>query len=58
MRQISYWRRKEGVDLDKLEYHTPPMAWITFFILLAGMTVFAILEPLSTLRIGNSEYTF
>jgi len=54
----NYWRKKEGVDLDNLEYHTPLMAWITFIILLAGMVVFAILEPISTLRIGNSEYTF
>ena len=54
----SYWRGKEGVDLEQLEYRTPLMAWVTFVILLGGMTVFAILEPLSTLRIGNSEYTF
>jgi len=46
------------VDLDKLEYHTPLSAWISFAILLTGMVVFAILEPASTLRIGNSEYTF
>lgn len=54
----SYWRAKDGIDLDELEYKTPPMAWITFVILLGGMTVFAIMEPSSTLRIGNSEYTF
>jgi len=54
----SYWRKKEPVDIDSLEYHTPPSAWITFGILLAGMIAFAVLEPVSTLRIGNSEYTF
>jgi uncharacterized ion transporter superfamily protein YfcC len=54
----NYWRSRESVDLEKLEYHTPVIAWVTFFILLAGMTVFAVLEPLSTLRIGNSEYSF
>ncbi|MGW8317322.1 MAG: YfcC family protein [Bacteroidales bacterium] len=54
----AYWRKKEGVDMDSLEYHTPVSAWISFAILLAGMTVFAILEPTSTLRIGNREYTF
>jgi uncharacterized ion transporter superfamily protein YfcC len=54
----SYWRGKESVDLEHLEYHTPLMAWIAFVVLLAGMTVFAVLEPLSTLRIGNSEVTF
>ncbi|MCK4990707.1 MAG: YfcC family protein, partial [Bacteroidales bacterium] len=54
----SHWRGKESVDLDQLEYNTPLSAWITFIILLGGMTVFAILEPSSTLHIGNSEYTF
>jgi uncharacterized ion transporter superfamily protein YfcC len=54
----SYWRGKESVDMEQLEYKTPVMAWVTFFILLAGITVFAILEPRSTLRIGNSAYTF
>lgn len=54
----SYWRGKEGTDMEQMELRTPVMAWITFSILLAGMTVFAFMEPVSTLRIGNSEYTF
>jgi uncharacterized ion transporter superfamily protein YfcC len=54
----SHWREREGVDLDRLEYHTPLAAWISYLVLLAGMSVFAILEPASTLRIGNSEFTF
>jgi uncharacterized ion transporter superfamily protein YfcC len=53
-----HWREKEKVDLDSLDYDTPPSAWIAFAILLAGMLVFSILEPSSTLRIGNSEYNF
>ena len=53
-----YWRKKEAVDIDSLEYYTPLSAWFTFGILLAGMIVFAISEPISTLKIGNSEYTF
>lgn len=54
----SYWRSKEKVKLCQLNYGTSPMAWLTFAILLAGMIVFAVLEPKSTLHIGNSEYTF
>jgi uncharacterized ion transporter superfamily protein YfcC len=54
----SYWRKREAVDLDKLVYHTPLAAWISFGLLLLGMVVFAVLEPVSTLRIGNSAYTF
>jgi uncharacterized ion transporter superfamily protein YfcC len=53
-----YWRNKKKADLESLKYHTPRSAWISFFILLAGMTVFAVMEPESTLRIGNSEYGF
>jgi uncharacterized ion transporter superfamily protein YfcC len=53
-----YWRGKAEVDLDQLEYRTPVMAWVAFFILLGGMTAFAFIEPTSTLRIGNREYTF
>ncbi len=52
------WRGRGTVDLEKLEYHTPFMAWVSFFLLLGGMTVFAVLEPSSTLRIGNREYSF
>jgi uncharacterized ion transporter superfamily protein YfcC len=54
----SYWRQKGSVDLEQLEYSTPLMAWIVYVMLLAGITVFAILEPFSTLGIGNSEVTF
>ena len=54
----NYWRGKGNTDLGQLEHNTPLSAWITFGILLAGMILFAILEPTSTLRIGNSEYTF
>lgn len=54
----SYWRKREAVDLESMEYYTPLSAWITYGIIQAGMLVFAIAEPLSTLRIGNSEYTF
>ncbi len=53
-----YWRNKGVVDLDKLTYHTPVSAWVSYIILLCGMITFAVLEPTSTLRIGTSEYTF
>lgn len=53
-----YWRGKEQVDLDALEYNTPVSAWISYTILQAGMIIFAVFEPVSTLRIGNSAYAF
>jgi uncharacterized ion transporter superfamily protein YfcC len=54
----AYWRDREGADLEHLDYHTPVSAWVAFLILLSGMTVFAVLEPVTTLRIGNGEVTF
>jgi len=53
-----YWRDKGSVDLDELKYQSPLSAWISYILILAGISVFAVLEPSSTLRIGNSEYTF
>lgn len=53
-----YWREKETNDLDELKQETPRIAWVTFIILLTGVTAFAIFNPVSTLRIGNSSYTF
>jgi uncharacterized ion transporter superfamily protein YfcC len=53
-----YWRKKEQVDMETLKFHTPLSAWISAAILFAGMLVFALREPTSTLRIGNSVYTF
>ena len=44
--------------MGEMSPHTPVSAWISYLLLLAGMITFAILEPSSTLRIGNSEYTF
>lgn len=54
----AYWRDREQVDLEELKYSTPLSAWIVYVIILAGMLAFAIAEPLSSLRIGNSSYTF
>jgi uncharacterized ion transporter superfamily protein YfcC len=53
-----YWRGRDTVDLEKLEYRTPGSAWIAFALLLGGMIIFAVLEPVSTLQIGNSNYRF
>jgi uncharacterized ion transporter superfamily protein YfcC len=57
-RTDSYWREKEQIDPGSLDYRTPVSAWIAFFILLAGMGVFAVIEPASTLRVGNRSITF
>ncbi len=53
-----YWREREMSDQGDLQSKSPLSAWISFVVLAAGMAVFAILEPTSTLHIGNKAYTF
>lgn len=50
-----YWRRKEDGNLDQIKYHTPLSAWISFGALLAGMILFSIFFPETTMKIGDPE---
>ncbi len=55
-KEDAYWRKKEGVDLREMKYHSPLSAWITYIALSAVMIVFSALNPSITLKIGNGEY--
>jgi uncharacterized ion transporter superfamily protein YfcC len=50
----SYWRDRETSSHEKIEYHTPAAAWVTWGILLIVMTVFSIHQPVTDFKIGNS----
>ena len=52
-----YWRKKGESDVETLKYHTPKSAWVAYLLLLAGMSVFAFIYPVSTLKIGNAVKT-
>jgi len=52
-----YWRSKEVSSIEEVKYVTYPAAWISYAVLLAGMIVFAIINPTSVLKIGNLEKT-
>lgn len=52
-----YWRKKEGINMKEMKYHTPLSAWITYILLAVIMVVFSINDPVITLNIGNNEYS-
>jgi len=52
-----YWRKKGAADIETLKYHTSKAAWLSYFLLLAGMIAFAIVYPVSTLKLGNAQHT-
>ncbi len=53
----SYWRHREQSDTEKITYYTPTIAWVVYGIILASLTIFAFLHPLTTLVVGNSTFT-
>ena len=52
-----YWRKKGETDVESLKYYTPKSAWVAYVLLLAGITTFAFLYPVSVLKIGNTIKT-
>jgi len=53
----AYWRKKEGVNIKEMKYHTPLSAWITYILLTVIMIIFSVRDPLITLKVGNGEYS-
>ncbi|NOQ26104.1 MAG: YfcC family protein [Bacteroidales bacterium] len=51
------WRNKEHIDIDKLEYHTPISAWITYALISVVLVIISFVNVSSTLSIGNSLIT-
>jgi uncharacterized ion transporter superfamily protein YfcC len=54
----AYWRNKEITNAESMDYHTPKSAVFAYLVLLAGMVIFSIIHPVSTLKIGNIEKQF
>jgi uncharacterized ion transporter superfamily protein YfcC len=49
------WRNKEAGEVEKVQYETPVSAWIVFVLLLAAMSVYSFLSPVTTMHIGQSK---
>jgi uncharacterized ion transporter superfamily protein YfcC len=52
-----YWRKKDGINLKEMKYHTPLAAWISFGFLSLVMIGFSLIYPEITLKIGNGSYS-
>ncbi len=52
----AYWRKKGEGKIDTIEMKPTRAAWVTYFITLVIVTIFAFLYPESTLKIGNSQF--
>ncbi len=54
----AYWREHVASDTEKIEYHTPRSAWITFAVIQAVLVLFSVKYPETTLIFGNSPFTY
>jgi uncharacterized ion transporter superfamily protein YfcC len=50
-----YWRKKGETDTVSLEYNTPAAAWVSYGIILAGLVLFSVFNPETTLTVGDPE---
>jgi uncharacterized ion transporter superfamily protein YfcC len=48
-----YWRKRGSEETEGISSDVTPAAWISFAFLAAGITLFAIFNPLTTLSIGD-----
>ena len=53
----AYWRKSAEVKEEELERYTPRKAWFVFAFLAVVLTVFSVLYPQTTMKIGNSTAT-
>ncbi len=53
-----YWRRREVHEENNITYYTPKIAWIVYGLVFAGLIIFSIIYPVTTMTVGNSSLTF
>ena len=51
-----YWREKSTEELENLEYQTPSSTWWVFGFVSVSLVIYAVLNPVSELKIGNSSF--
>ncbi len=52
-----YWRERDKVGAESIEYYTPKMAWITHGIVTLILAIFAYLYPETSIKIGEKSST-
>ncbi len=48
-----YWRKAHAADSEKVEYHTPLSAWITWGAITIALGVFSWLYPYTPMKVGD-----
>lgn len=51
----AYWRNNRAQDVENIQYYTPKKAWWVFAFIGIVLVVFAILYPMTTLKIGDMD---
>ena len=53
----AYWRDKDREESANVTYYTPRMAWVVYGLILAVLTIYSFLQPVTDLNIGASSVT-
>ncbi|MEN8223923.1 MAG: AbgT family transporter [Bacteroidota bacterium] len=49
----AYWRKEHATDAEKVKYHTPLSAWITYGLLLVALGIFSWKYQYSPMKVGD-----
>ncbi len=50
-----YWREKGKADIRDIQYNTPVSAWVVYGIILTGLVLFSVFNPLTTMTFGDPQ---
>jgi uncharacterized ion transporter superfamily protein YfcC len=50
-----YWRQRRIDETEKIDYHTPRAAWVSFLLMLTVLIIFSVYYPITELKFGNAE---
>ena len=53
----AYWRQSSVQEAENIAYYTPRKAWWVYGFVSVVLIIFAVLYPMTTLKIGNSSST-
>ena len=51
----NYWRELHASGPVKIEYHTPPSAWVVYIMLMIAMVIFSWSYPMTTMTFGEGK---
>jgi uncharacterized ion transporter superfamily protein YfcC len=52
-KEDEYWRKHTAGETEKVKYYTPKSAWVSFFIITAGLVLFSVRYPTTTITVGD-----